>query len=193
MDLPDRIPPELQQRLEDALFRELDTDLVGRLRERRQSAMTVDALERLTGVHDRGVLERVVALGVEPHTLTAVALVPLVAIAWADGAIQPGERAGLLRAAEEIGITVDTPEHELLERWLEVPDDGTRLETWIAFMRATRDEFSESERQRIGREALRRGRAIARSAGGFLGLRRVSSPERAMLRRIAEAFCLGRL
>ena len=103
MDLPDHLTSEQVENLENALFKELDTELLERLRDRRDAELTRETLAKLTGVKDERVLERIIGLGITPDTLAAVAFIPLTAIAWADGTIQPGERKRLLTAAHERG------------------------------------------------------------------------------------------
>src|SRR3989454_7554191 len=83
-----------------------------RHKERRQ------ALREVVPNADEALLDRLLEMDLGPETILALILVPLVAVAWADGRIDPRERAALLKAAEERGVAPGSAARRLPEGWL---------------------------------------------------------------------------
>jgi hypothetical protein len=128
---------------------------------------------------------------VDAEAVVALELVPLVAVAWADGTIDERERAAVLRAAREAGVSGDQPAHGLLETWLGHPPEGHLLETWGAYVRGLCAQMAPDERRTFRDQLLGHTRAVAEAAGGFLGLGKVSAKEQAVLRELERAFADG--
>ena len=89
--------------------------LVQELRQKHEQAARAEDLAAASGIQNPAVLEALAAVGVRAETLTALALVPLVAVAWADGEVQTGERFAILRAAHELGLERGNPSTTLNE------------------------------------------------------------------------------
>src|SRR5688572_23870713 len=122
--------------LEEAFFADRDAALLRKLREETRQKERREALrEALPNAND-ALLDRLIAMGMGPHTVLALILVPLAAVAWADGAIDPEERAAVLKAAEERGIKPGTPAGQMLASWLERPVDARLMETWKTYIGA---------------------------------------------------------
>src|SRR5687768_14018022 len=114
---------ERGQALEDAFFRQEDAKKIEKLRIRDVRA----ELTKVSGITDDAMLDRLLALGVTPTTITAIALVPLIEVAWCDGEVHINERTAVLKSAEASGVGSDSASHTLLEKWLtERPDKGLR-------------------------------------------------------------------
>ena len=73
--------------------------LLRKLREQGAKEKKRGALRDALKLDDDEILERMLELDLEPETLIALGLVPLVEVAWADGSIQTRERDAVLRAA----------------------------------------------------------------------------------------------
>jgi hypothetical protein len=119
---------------EDAFFLEQDRVLIERLRAMRKMAETKESLAEVSGITNDAILSRLVDLDVRPESLAALAAVPLVEVAWADGEISPAERTAVLSHAETKGIRADSMEHDLLSRWLTHRPDPSLLEAWQAYI-----------------------------------------------------------
>jgi hypothetical protein len=72
--------------LEDAFFLEEDRVLRERLRAMQNLAESKEALSSVSGITNDVILTKLVELNVKPETVAALAAVPLVEVAWADGA-----------------------------------------------------------------------------------------------------------
>jgi len=175
-------PPPNAKSLEDAFFARQDAELLEKMREEARLKELRAALRESAPKADDVVIDRLIQLGVGPETVLAVTLVPLIVVAWADGSIDPKERAVLIRSAEERGIKPGTPAHEMFERWLERKPSPHLVEVWKQFVRALSAAFEEPERRAMQTTLIGMARSVAEAAGGFLGLgSKVSAAERAAL------------
>ena len=165
--------------LENAFFAKVDQQLLEQLRDREVKEEEKALLEQVSGIHDLEVLEELVDLGITARTLTALSLVPLILVAWGDGRIQTEERRAIDRALSDQGV--EGAAHELVVQWLkEAPGPQLRA-AWEAATRALLAKMEPGHRKRFAEELLERTRAVARAAGGLLGLGAICSKERELL------------
>jgi hypothetical protein len=175
--------------LEEAFFAQQDAELIRRLRKGHEPDMRKQALSAASGITDDGLLEKLAASGIESDTLAALTLVPLVAVAWADGSLDEKERAALLSAASGAGLDPAGPGYQLLTQWLAKPPGPHLVETWTDYIRGTSANLGQDARQALQLHLLGRARRVAEAAGGFLGLSsKVSPAEEAMLAKLKAAF-----
>src|SRR6185436_18884250 len=90
--------------LEDEFFRKEDQRFIQRLRELQERAASRESLQKASGITNEAILEKLLQLGVRSETVAALALVPLVEVAWADGAIDGQERQEILARAGTSGL-----------------------------------------------------------------------------------------
>ncbi|MFH5923701.1 hypothetical protein [Roseomonas xinghualingensis] len=175
--------------LEDAFFAKQDAGQVRHLQEEVAPDLRLESLSAASGITDRSLLEELAALGLDGNALSAMTLVPLVAVAWADGSIDEMERAALLSAAASSGLDREGSGYQLLTAWLSTPPPAQLVETWAEYIRATSGNLGEDGRQALRLSLLGRARRVAEAAGGVLGLpSQVSPAEEAMLGRLERAF-----
>jgi len=129
-----------------------------------------------------------VELAVEPETLVAFTLVPLVEVAWADGEIQPKERDAIIKAAIERGVEEGSPTCTLLSNWLNTQPDPQLLETWKGYMEELKESLGERSRAHMKSSIMGRARAVAEAAGGFLGMASISVAEKKKLEELEWTF-----
>lgn len=176
------------RRLEEAFFLEQDKILIERLRAMKKMAETKEALREVSTITNEAVLTRLVELDIKPEIVAALAAVPLVEVAWADGKIDPAERETVLTHARTQGIAPGSIEHALLERWLEHRPEPRLLEAWQSYIQGLCERLAPAERAQLRDELLRSTRSTAAAAGGWLGLGSISAREQAMLDRLAASF-----
>ena len=133
-------------------------------------------------------MARLVEMGIRADTLAALTLIPLVEIAWADGRLEATERRAVLAGAEASGLAPDTASFGLLEGWLDRRPEPELLATWRDYIEAVSRELSIESRQRLRDHIMGRARAVAESAGGFMGVASISRPEEQMLQELERAF-----
>ena len=174
--------------LEEAFFVRHNRDLQRRLQEKVARENAAELLRQESGIDDETTLEELVDLGITAETLTALSLVPLVQVAWADGRIQDAEREALLEAARGAGIDADSEALELLTGWLDEQPSRQMLEAWEEYVRALLASCSEGSRDALKAVTLDRAESVAQAAGGVLGIGKIAASERAVLDRLAAVF-----
>ena len=173
--------------LEESFFARENERLLQKLREkaaldeRRKSFMESLNLDNLQ------VIDALIELELEPQTVAAFSIVPLVKMAWADGAIQSRERKAIIEAAEERGIEQGSANHDLLESWLKREPGPELMDTWKEYVDALRASLDPMIFDALRERVISRTRAVAKAAGGILGLGSVSKAEQAMLDRLEES------
>jgi hypothetical protein len=173
--------------LEDAFFAKENARLLQQMRDKAKQQERRAAMREVVRVNDDALIDNLIALGLEPGTVLALQLVPLAAVAWADGQIEPRERDAVLKAAAAQGIATDSVAGQLLNNWLVQQPGAELVDAWKRQMRALLPLLSPNEREQIRASALERARSVADAAGGFLGLTsRISAQEKAVLDSLAE-------
>ena len=175
--------------LESVFFLEQDSLLSERLRAMQQMSEGKQALAEVSGIRDEALLTRLLELGVKPQTVAALAAVPLIEVAWADGSVDAKERETVLAHARERGITQGSMEYDLLERWLHLRPEPALLTAWQTYARTLCACLTPSERAVLQGELLHATESTARASGGIFGLGSVSAAEQRMLDQLAAGFC----
>lgn len=175
--------------LEEAFFAEHNELLRQRLVEAERVASRKAALTAASGITDEAVLGRILALDIGPEALAALSLVPLLLVAWADGAVDQAERGAILRAANQARIGSTGRAHDLLEGWLERAPPAALFDTWAAYVHAVVAKLDPAQRADLRTHLLGDLRSVAEASGGFFGLgRTISDAEARMLARLEAAF-----
>ncbi|MEW6759100.1 MAG: hypothetical protein AB1347_12840, partial [Acidobacteriota bacterium] len=92
----------------------------------------------------------------------------------------------ILRAAQDRGVIQGGSGHEMLEVWLKEKPGPALVEAWKKYVSGLWAQLSEAEQRELSGEILGGARAVAESAGGFLGLgKKVSEAEAAVLDDLA--------
>jgi hypothetical protein len=120
--------------LEDAFFRKRDAILAEQFHKLEKMKETKQALQKVSGITDEKVLDKLVSLNVRPETLASLAMVPLVEIAWADGSIQAEERDAILKATVKNGFAKGSTGYALTESWLSRRPPDSLLEAWTHYI-----------------------------------------------------------
>lgn len=180
---------ERRRLLEEEFFRRQDAALLAKRRSAEEQRAARTALAAVSHITDDSLLDQLVAFGISAETLTALSLVPLVEVAWADGTVEEAERRAILAAAKATGLEETSAGHRLLASYLsERPHSGLR-KTWEQYIASLCTTLSAEQRDELKTELLQQARRVAEAAGGFLGLgSKVSIKEGALLAELAAAF-----
>jgi len=174
--------------LEDAFFARENAKLLDEMRKKAALQERRDALRQVIKGADDALLDHLLALGVNAETALAMSMMPLVRVAWADGAIEAKEREALMRAVEERGVHPGTPGHDLLNSWLQHKPGEAIQAAWAKYIQSLWPSLTPHERDELRERLLRLARGVAEAAGGFLGLgSKISPAERTVLDEIEAA------
>ncbi|MDX2435969.1 MAG: hypothetical protein QNL88_02860 [Acidobacteriota bacterium] len=179
---------ETARALEDSFFAKENDRILKELRAASVREGKKKEFREYLNIENEELLDALVNLAVEPETLVAFTLVPLVEVAWADGEIQPKERDAIIKAAVDHGVGEDSPTAHLLRNWLETRPDPQLLETWKDYIEELKGSLSGETWAEMKKTIMGRARAIAEAAGGFLGIASISAAEKKMLNELEWAF-----
>jgi hypothetical protein len=182
---------ERKQALEEAFFQKAEKEQVDKYRDKLGKQKTLDELREISGMESEAVLEKLVDAGITGDTMAAIALVPLVHVAWSDGELDKKERAAILQAADHKGIKTDSPAHGLLDKWLDKKPSRELFAAWQSYIGGLGTHLDAKQIAELRDQIVEFAREVARSAGGFLGFGAVSESETRALEQIAAAFPEG--
>jgi len=179
---------ERRNALEDEFFHKENTKKLEVMKEKMATQATKDELRKVSGMTDDDVLDKLVGLGLNGKTVAALSLVPLISVAWAAGAIQDNERDAILHGAHGKGLEAGTPGHDLLSSWLAKKPDESLFDAWEGYIKSLAAQLNDEQRRLLKKQIINFASLIAGSAGGFLGIGKVSGSEQKVLARIDAAF-----
>ena len=174
--------------LEDNFYRNLDQELIQKMKAEMEDAETRKGLAAASGIDDDATLDKLVEVGISAEALTSLSMVPLVSVAWSDGQIQDNERDAIMKAAAQSGIVSATASYGILQAWLEAKPDPGLLDSWKAYIHSIKESLDETAFSQLKTKVMGRAQAVAEAAGGFLGMGSVSPSETKVLEELAAAF-----
>ncbi len=179
---------ERRNALEETFFAKKDRELIERLKAAKEESATKAELAELSGISDDEVLNSLVSQGISASTMAALALVPLVEMAWADQVVQDRERQAIQEAATKSGIVAGSAAAQLLEHWLNERPKAELLETWKLYVKELVGSLPAGSAAALKSEVLGRAEEVAKAAGGILGVGRFSSEEHEKFEELDTAF-----
>ncbi|WP_431302351.1 hypothetical protein [Sediminicoccus sp. BL-A-41-H5] len=175
--------------LEEAFFARHNEALRQRMLQADAEKFRREALMAATGIVDEAVIARLMALQIGTGTLAALTLVPMVLVAWADGAISTEERRAVLAGAQQAGLQQGGPALELLEAWLHSRPAPELFQAWKDYVAALTRTLPPEERRSLEASVLAQAHKVAAATGSFLGLTSpISERENTLLRELAHSF-----
>ena len=180
----------LADAMADRFYKERDKELLEKLKQEIGADDARSALASTAGIEDAAALDALVQSGISADTIASVALIPLVAVAWADREMEAKEREAILKSAADAGIETGSASYRLLEAWLEQRPDDQLLEAWTAYIGGLKKgSLDRAALEQLEVSILSRATKVAASAGGYLGLgNKISATEEALLAKLKVAF-----
>jgi hypothetical protein len=173
---------------EEGYFRNKDAELVDKLRQVFQAERDREELRRLTNITNDEVLDRLMAVQAKGQMLTAFELLPLVEIAWADGACDEREADAVIAAAIKYGVPPDSLALQQVKEWLERGHDPEALKAWYMYAQELRKILTPAELKVFRDDLLDTARQIAKLTGGlFDTFFTVSKEEKTVLEKMTDA------
>jgi len=173
--------------LESQFFSDVDAKLVEALQADLERADNAKALTELSGLQDRKAIDALIAAGVSPATLPALRLFPLIAVAWADGRLEPNERETVLEAATKHGLDRESASGKIIASWLETNPSAELFDAWEAFVKTLISKLPVADALTVQSTILEEINAVAKAAGGVLGWNAISKGESKVMNRIEQA------
>jgi hypothetical protein len=173
--------------LEDEFFNRENAKKLEALKHNLDVERSRDELRKASGMSDVPLLDKLMELGLSAPTVTALSLVPLVTVAWADGSIADNERAAILQGAHGKGFDPGSAGYQLLEGWLTNPPSDKLMSVWEDYIKVLSGQLSDEQHLKLRSEIVGFSKLVATSAGGILGIAKVSSSEEKVLNRIEAA------
>ena len=174
--------------LENQFYEKENREKLAAMKAKLDAQKSKEELRKASGMTDDAVLDRLAALGMRANTIAALSLVPLIQVAWADGAIQDNERTAILQGAHGKGLEQGSDGYELLQSWLKKRPDTGLIEAWEAYIKALASQLNDEQNKLLKNQIVGFAKMVAASAGGFLGIGKVSASEEKALLRIESAF-----
>lgn len=175
--------------MEDIFFAQSDQALLEKLRAQQEAKGHRQALEHASGISDPAILDQLDDSGITPESLTSVALIPLVAVAWADRKMDGVERAAILKAAAASGIEADSVSHQTLESWLANRPGPELMATWKSYIGAIKHKLDASAFNQLKASVCQRAKEVAEKTGGFLNMvNTISDQEQKVLDEMEATF-----
>ena len=174
--------------LENQFYEKENQQKLAAMKQKLEATASKDELRKASGMSDDAVLERLVTLGLRANTIAALSLVPLIQVAWADGAIQENERTAILQGAHGKGLEEGSDGYELLQTWLKKPPSAELFAAWEAYIKALAAELNDEQNRLLKNQIVGFAKMVAASAGGILGFGKVSAAEEGVLHRIEAVF-----
>ena len=170
---------------EESYFRLRDAALVQKMRARLEQREAASAIAKHGEVDDPEIAAAFVGLGITLETLPIVHLVPLIAVAWADGEMQTLERDLLRKAAASRGL--DGAAMELFKSMLKKAPSTELLDASIDYIKHVLAALPADQAERAHADFKNLSWRIADASGGFLGwIGRVEQEEREILQELSD-------
>lgn len=173
---------------EEEYFRTKETQLVDKLKAVFRKKVDKEAIRKVTGITDEGVLDRLVELELNGELMAAFKLLPLVEVAWADGSVDERELGTIMEAASQCGIASDSAAYKMLQNVLREGPKPDARKAWRMYAEELRKVLAPAELAAFRNDLLGFARRVAETSGGLLGMAfTISSNERKVLDAIERA------
>jgi len=172
--------------LENEFFFRVDQRLLADIRADFERMATKAALQAASGINDNRLLDELLSTKVTPLTLSAVSLIPVVLIAWADGQVDAKEREAILKVAMEEGVNNASPALNLLESWLDHQPSPELAASWWHYITYVCHSLTTEARSVWLNHLIDQAKVVAKASGGFLGIGAISAEERRIIESLEQ-------
>lgn len=175
-----------ERSMEEVFFRERDAKLIEQYKKLEELKKNINELSAVSGIKNIQVLEKLIAIGISPASLSLLSILPLVEVAWADGQLSDQEKLEVLTEASKQGISKGSVNYGLLEAWLKKRPEASLLEAWIFYIKELKKSLNHQELEELKSDLLSKAKKVAQATGGLIY--KVSAEEKAVLAKMEEAF-----
>ena len=147
--------------LDEIFFAKRERELLDALRKKIHHEKEVEELARQCGIRDLSKVEALLNCGVQPETMTALVLAPLVEVAWADDKLEGFERAAIVEEALRRRVVPGSAPWRLLQSWLAERPPEALFEAWAGYAHECLRSMSEPDQRVFSKELIEMSRSIA--------------------------------
>ncbi len=177
------------QNLEKIFFPEEDDENFSTFIENQQKDKDdAEALRSLSGITSKSILDNAIKLGINSTTFSALALIPLLKVAWADRLCDQKESLIILKFAKEHGIQENSPAYQLLNSWGQKSINPNLFIAWKSYVMFLQETLTQVELNEFKNEIIGKARKVAKASGGFLGIGSISHSEEDILLELEQCF-----
>ena len=170
--------------LAGAFFFRMDRELIQSLSRKLDREEKIGSFQAVTGIRDRTIVESLVDAGFEMSTLTVFIWAPVVFVAWADGNADQLEKAAILDALPNKGLSREIASMMIAHEWFASRPTEKLWQVWEEFVTATLSSVPAHEREALMDEIVDLCYVVAHASGGFLGMGKVSQSESDAIDRV---------
>jgi hypothetical protein len=171
---------------EDEYFWRKDQELIEKMRRAAAAGQANREMGIKTGLNDPQLIQELAALGFTLDTVDLLPLMPVIQMAWAEGGVSEAERRLIVNLARSRGIAEGSPADRQLSAWLTTAPDEQVFTRSTRLIRAMLTSPTAPQARMTPEELVKHCEEIAAASGGILGMRKISSEERALLSQIAS-------
>ena len=171
--------------LEDEFFHRVDEELRAKLRQKLQREKSKEMLAGATGFSDETLLDHLVEADFEVANIAALALVPMIWVAWADGTVTSQERQAILHTSLQRGLENQPTALHLIEDWIKKRPSKSLWSLWKEYAHAINQSLTPATGELLSAVIMSQSKEVAAAAGSRLGRSRISEPEQKVLDEIA--------
>lgn len=150
---------------------------------------TREDIAALLVLSDLQLCERLARIGITGSTAAAIALVPVLEVAWADTKIQQGERDTILGEGKADYGFSQPESRQLLDHWLKNRPSPHMMGAWVQFVKTLGRVMAPGDHDELRDSLVQLCRSVAQAAGGVFV--KVSGSEEKVLQQIHAAFDRG--
>jgi len=165
--MQERIFGDREKALEEAYFREQESHLLDKLRQKADLDEIAVALRDKLQIDNPALLMKVREFGVTAETAPAFFLAPLIQVAWAEGKVAKEEHAMVLRLAHRRGIEPGSPADNQLVEWLRVRPSDAFFDTALEVLKFGYSVLTAGERAERIKDVVQACQEVAEASGGL--------------------------
>lgn len=174
------------QAIEDEFFHRVDEQLREQLREKMEREDASKQLTEATGLDSPQLIGHLLDAGFSVSTVTALALIPPVFVAWADGNVTPAERETVIHDALKRGVDSNQVALQLVETWLKNRPPRSLWKLWLEYVGEIGNKLPAEQTKSLLEEIHQRSTEVAKASGGTLGIGKISKEEQQYLDEIKK-------
>ncbi len=179
------------QRIIELKFAQAELAHLQRLQKSLYEKEATEQLERVTGIDDPVLLERLRAAGFHESNVYALTWLPIAMVAWASDGVSADEVSAARLVNLYAMFTGNAESTQLFREWLREKPSDQLIKLWEDVISWQIDNLDDDSQTQTGAAVLYIARKVAEASGGLLGFGQISTAEQRVLNRIRKVYGLS--